>query len=236
MPTLPKVDAVITDPPYSERTHKGHDASAHGYAGFGKDSAKRSALGYRAFSESDIATYAQAMTAVCDGWVVTMTDHVLAPALQRALEAGGRYVFAPLPFFAPGSRCRLSGDGPSSWTVWIVVARTSAQSRWGTLPGGYVAEEGWREREHMGGKPTALMDRIVSDYSRPGHAVLDPYMGSGTTGVACCNTGRRFIGVERERRYFDISCERISRAQAQGQLLPHDAAPLVEQAAMTLEL
>ena len=53
-----------------------------------------------------------------------------------------------------------------------------------------------------------------------GDTILDPFMGSGTTGVACMNLGRAFIGIERERKYFDIACERISRAQAQGQLLP----------------
>jgi DNA modification methylase len=45
-------------------------------------------------------------------------------------------------------------------------------------------------------------------------------MGSGTTGVACAQLGKAFTGIERERKYFDIACERISRAQAQGTLLP----------------
>ena len=48
--------------------------------------------------------------------------------------------------------------------------------------------------------------------------ILDPFMGSGTTGVACANLGRAFIGIEIERRYFDIACERIAAAQAQGRL------------------
>ena len=55
---------------------------------------------------------------------------------------------------------------------------------------------------------------------RAGETVLDPYMGSGSTGVAAMQTGRKFIGVEMVREYFDIACERISRAQAQGTLLP----------------
>ena len=49
-------------------------------------------------------------------------------------------------------------------------------------------------------------------------------MGSGTTGVACAQLGKAFTGIERERKYFDIACERISRAQAQGQLLPPEPA------------
>ena len=79
------------------------------------------------------------------------------------------------------------------------------------------------------------MEWMVCKGSLPNHVVLDPFMGSGTTGVACMNLGRKFIGIERERRYFDIACERIARAQAQGQLLPHADASAVEQAAMTLE-
>lgn len=71
----------------------------------------------------------------------------------------------------------------------------------------------------MGGKPTALMDRLVGDYSRAGQTVLDPYMGSGTTGVACNNTQRSFIGIEREPKYFDIACRRIEDAQRQGRLI-----------------
>ena len=52
-------------------------------------------------------------------------------------------------------------------------------------------------------------------------SVLDAYMGSGTTGVACARMGLQFVGIERERKYFDITCERINHAQAQNQLIPH---------------
>jgi site-specific DNA-methyltransferase (adenine-specific) len=217
---LPEVcaDAIITDPPYSARTHAGYGATASGHAGRGKDNAMRKALGYAALSAEDCAKLATAFSAASDGWIVWMTDHTNAPAIQASLEGAGRYVFAPLPFFAPGSRVRLSGDGPSSWTIWIVVARTAAQSRWGTLPGGYVSGPGWNDSEHMGGKPTALMDRIVADYSRRGQTVLDPFMGSGTTGVSCVRNGRKFIGVEIDPEHFDKACERIDAAQRQERL------------------
>ena len=65
--------------------------------------------------------------------------------------------------------------------------------------------------------------------------VCDPFMGSGSTGVACAMLGRAFTGVERERRYFDIACERISRAHAQGQLLPHEPPALPEQQGVAFE-
>ncbi len=218
LPTLEKVDAVVTDPPYSERTHRGHAATSNGHAGFGSDTSVRKDLGYGALSLEVVAQLAAEFDRVCKGWIVWMCDHHLAIPIQDALEERNRYVFAPLPYFAPGSRTRLGGDGPASWTIWIMVSRTAKQRRWGTLPGGYVAGPGWREREHMGGKPVKLMDRIVGDYSRSEQTILDPFMGSGTTGVACANLGRKFIGVEIEERYFDIACERIEAAYAQGRL------------------
>ena len=220
LPELEKVDAVITDPPYSEKTHSGHNHSALGQRGFNRDGAQRRSLAYTALNEGDVKRLSDAFDQLAEGWVVWMCDDVLAPTIGANLRARGRYVFAPLPYVAPGSRVRLAGDGPSSWTIWIVVARTKAQSRWGTLPGAYVAGPGWRERTHTGGKPTQLMNRICTDYALENNVVLDPFMGSGTTGVACMNLGRKFIGIEIEKEYFDIACERIDQAQRQRRLFP----------------
>ena len=63
-------------------------------------------------------------------------------------------------------------------------------------------------------KPLALMEFLVRSYTNENDLVLDCFMGSGSTGVAAINTGRRFIGVERERKYFDIACRRIEEAYA----------------------
>jgi DNA modification methylase len=62
------------------------------------------------------------------------------------------------------------------------------------------------------------MKWLVNRTSLAGETVLDPFMGSGTTGVACIDTGRRFLGIELERKYFDIACERIENAQRQSRL------------------
>jgi site-specific DNA-methyltransferase (adenine-specific) len=58
-------------------------------------------------------------------------------------------------------------------------------------------------------KPVALMEYLVKTYTNEGDIVIDPFMGSGTTGVACAMHGRRFIGIEKEKQYFDIAAERI---------------------------
>lgn len=69
---------------------------------------------------------------------------------------------------------------------------------------------------HPTQKPVRVMEWSLTFW--PAETVLDAFMGSGTTGVACANLGKRFVGIERERRYFDMACERIHRAQAQERL------------------
>lgn len=212
LPALGPVDHIITDPPYSARTHAGHDA------GQGKDGADRKALGYLALSEADAEALGFDFSQASDGWIVWMTDYTLAPIIERSMRANGRYVFAPVPYHHPGRSVRLTGDGPCSWTDWLMVSRTTAQSKWGTLPGGYVAGPGWRDRDRMGGKPIRLMQMVVNDYSRVGELVCDPFMGAGTTGVACHTEQRRFVGIEIDETIFDAACRRIEQAQRQGNL------------------
>ena len=69
---------------------------------------------------------------------------------------------------------------------------------------------------HPTQKPVALMEYLIRTYTNEGETVLDNTMGSGTTGVACVNTGRSFIGIERDLTYFDIAQERIATALANG--------------------
>ena len=66
------------------------------------------------------------------------------------------------------------------------------------------------DHHHPTQKPVALMEYMIRTYTNEGDTVMDNCMGSGTTGVACVDTGRRFIGIEKELRYFDIACGRIS--------------------------
>jgi site-specific DNA-methyltransferase (adenine-specific) len=65
---------------------------------------------------------------------------------------------------------------------------------------------------HPTQKPVALLEYLIKTYTLEGETVLDNTMGSGTTGVACMNTGRKFLGIERDDKYFDIACERIQKA------------------------
>lgn len=206
-----EVDAVVTDPPYSKRTHAGHDQVER----LSADGSKRSGLGYAYLTDPSVAFLAYEFDRIATGWVLAMCDHVLAPHWEVYLARAGRYVFAPLPYFAPGSRCRLQGDGPSSWTVWLVVGRTAELVKWGTLPGGYARKPGWDRPVYPGGKPLALMRAIVRDYTRAGDRVCDPFAGSGTTGVAALREGRSFLGWETDPVAFDLACRRLRGAAAQ---------------------
>jgi DNA modification methylase len=79
-----------------------------------------------------------------------------------------------------------------------------------------VKREDMRNKNgHPTQKPVALLEWLVKTYSNPGDVVLDPTMGSGTTGVACANTGRVFVGVEKDASYFDVACKRIAEASAE---------------------
>jgi site-specific DNA-methyltransferase (adenine-specific) len=220
LPSIGPVDHIITDPPYSDRTHRGHDL----VAGVCRDSADRIALGYDALNADLVEILSGMFCDACDGWIVWMSDHTLAPSIERSLSSRDRYVFAPLPYFHAGRSVRLTGDGPCSWTDWIIPARTKRLSKWGTLPGGYVASDGWSDKERMGGKPTRLMRLMVTHYSRPDELVCDPFMGAGTTGVACMKEGRRFVGVEIDPEAFELSCRRIEDAQRQGDFFVEAAA------------
>jgi site-specific DNA-methyltransferase (adenine-specific) len=79
-----------------------------------------------------------------------------------------------------------------------------------------------RNDNHPNEKPVALVERFILNHTNEGHMVLDPFMGSGTTGVACVKTGRKFIGIELDTGYFEIAKGRIQAAitERQGQLIP----------------
>jgi DNA modification methylase len=69
------------------------------------------------------------------------------------------------------------------------------------------------KKSHSTEKPTDLMQVLIENSTSPGDIVLDPFMGTGSTGVACANTGRRFIGMELDKQYFDIAVKRIEEAK-----------------------
>ena len=188
-------DALITDAPYSARTHKAYRGGRES----ARDGRARRDLDYASLDESGVREIVESWAPRTRGWMVSITDDILAPMWSQAMEDAGRYVFAPLPAYIPGRSVRLSGDGPSCWAYWIVVSRprTREFTRWGTLPGGYHVSPGNdRNCKRIGGKPLALMRYLVADYSRPGDVVCDPFAGGATTLIAAKLEGRIGIGAE----------------------------------------
>jgi site-specific DNA-methyltransferase (adenine-specific) len=210
-----EVDALISDPPYSERTHVGHDTGSASANKASKN--QRRAIGYEPWTPGDVEAFVGAWSPRVRGWFAVMTDHVLAPAWESSLAAHGRYVFAPLQYMQPGSRVRISGDGPSLWSITVVVARpsTAAYARWGSLPGGYVLPRGLAERGAastvVGGKPLWIMRELVRDYTRRGDLIVDPCAGGATTLIAARSEGRHSVGAELDPATYELARKRIVR-------------------------
>lgn len=202
-------DALICDPPYSSRTHEGHDdASEMTKTLTGQKT--RESLAYASWSPADVAEFISSWTGRVRGWWACMTSHDLISAYERAYGSAGLKSFSPVPIIQ--KRPRLVGDGPSSWTVYLMVARprTVEYSRWGCLPGAYLSST-VKGSGIAGTKPADLMRAIVRDYSRPGDLVVDPFAGSGTTALACAMEGRRCITSEEKPEHYEIARRRLSK-------------------------
>ncbi len=223
-------DLLCVDAPYSAKTHTGHDGAPTVVAGYRKSdgtsrrSTARSDLGYEGFTPEDVRAFVDFFAPRTRGWMVSITDHILAPAWSEAMAAHGRYVFAPIAWMAPGSRVRLTGDGPALWTCQIVVSRPRTGtdrngrkfSKWGALPGGYVYTQ--QRGIVVGNKPLALMLALVSDYSRPGDVVCDPCAGGGTTLLAAEKLGRDSIGSEMDPETWRKAASRLGLIDTSGDL------------------
>ena len=207
LPTLPKVDAVITDPPYGIAHVTSYGASWEGTQIAGDAStAVRDA----------VLQWAGEIPWAC--WGSYKAESPAGFKAKIVWDKGPAFGAGDLTFpWKPSfEECWIAGRGWKSDHRGEGVWRGPVVVSWETVAGG---------REHPHQKPVWLFERLIK--ALPSHpTILDPFMGSGTTGVACMNLGRKFVGIEIERKYFDIACERIARAQAQGRLeLPAYAPP-----------
>lgn len=209
LPTLPKVDAVITDPPYSDKTHNNAKSNAGGAGG-------AKAIDFKAIDE-----LLTACARLCDGWVVANMDwrHIarleFEPHAYFELIRFGVWVKSnPMP--------QISADRPANgWDGIAYLYPHGKKKAWfgGGCHGNWIGPV-ITNGDHPTGKPVDMVTQWVERFTSQGASVLDPFMGSGTTGVAAMVRRRSFIGIEREPRYFDIACRRIEDAQRQGSLLP----------------
>ncbi len=204
LPTLPMHDAVITDPPYGMKFNSNYRLDKHQKIS-GDDSVEH-------------LVAACNMDARHSKYVFCRWDNLRDVPSPKSCVTWVKNNWSmgdlnheharqtEIALFYPG----VNHDFPAGRPTDVVVAARTGNE--------------WHPTE----KPLMLMSWFIK-HTRG--AVIDPYMGSGTTGVACVQMGRQFTGIEREPKYFDIACRRIEQAQAQGQLIPH-VAPKPEQQAL----
>ena len=191
LPTLPKVDACVTDPPYGIKAARDRNSQKDGWVDYG-----------------------------CGEWDLERPDSAIFPMILRAAKAqivwGGNYFTDLLPptmqwlVWDKGQRNFSLADCEFAWSSQRRAARIFEYSRRAAMQDG---------KEHPTQKPVALMEWCIEQLAGGPQTILDPFMGSGTTGVAAHNLGRAFIGIEKDPRYFDIACRRIEDAQRQARLI-----------------
>ncbi len=187
LPTLPCVDAVVTDPPYGTNV-----------------------------TEWDVTISARDVAAIADkaaNYSVWFYSNTRLAHLLGALRDTGRDTWVAVweKINSVGFERRFAPQ----W-VPIVIAYTGSPPFWGKDL--CVCPIVPQTNGHPTPKPIGVTEWCVSRAACEGETVLDPFMGSGTTGVACAKLGRKFIGIEIEPAYFDIACKRIEEAWKQPRL------------------
>jgi len=197
LPALPECDLILTDPPY----------------GIGEAAGKNKHRGTKKCPATDYGN---------DNW-----DNEKIPEWLLKLmlvKATHQIIFGGNYYELPATSCILvwdkdnNGDFADAELAWTNLKKAVRLKKWrwnGMLQENMAKKE---KREHPTQKPVAVMEWALSQAPAEVVTVYDPFMGSGTTGVACANHGKQFIGIERERKYFDIACDRIRAAQAQDRL------------------
>ena len=206
LPLLPKVDAVITDPPY----------------GISYVSARRKRGPTEMLANDDDAptdaVFDMAELMVDGGAMYLATRFDVAAQWNDAMRGAGLTLKTPI-FWDKGNH--TSGDLEGDFGAQVEIFLFAHKGRH-KLRGRRLANL-WRiprdaASDHPTPKPVGLMERMVACSTDDGGLVLDPFMGSGSTGVAAMNLGRRFIGGEVEPRWFDACCRRIEDAQRQARM------------------
>lgn len=201
--TLPQVDVVISDPPYTDTTHAGARSAI---------SRAASRIDFPPITTDTFLSLCNRLVGKTLRWVVLTCDWRHAAQLYSVnLIRLGVWVKS-------NSAPQFSGDRPA--TGWEAVAILHREGRKHWNGGGHPAV--WvhniEQGEHPTQKPLGLLLQWVRQFSDARETILDPFLGSGTTGVACVKLGRKFIGVEIRENYFNMACQRIREATRQGDL------------------
>ncbi|WP_082761825.1 DNA-methyltransferase [Mycolicibacterium mucogenicum] len=214
------VDAVICDPPYSSggmvradrmgstRTKYVVSDAKHDLADFGGDN--RDQRGYQYWCALWLA---ECLRITKPGGVLCQfTDWRQLPATTDAIQAGGWVWRGLIPWIKPNARPQQGRF--TSHAEYVVWGTKGPRELAGDIMDGYFMSNPPRSREHITQKPMDVMRHLVR-IAPEGGRVLDPFMGSGTTGAAAVLEGRRFIGIEHSEHYVDVAERRIRTAAGQ---------------------
>lgn len=222
------VDALITDPPYSsggftrgDRTnhstadkyvHSGPEKYAEHNVDFSGDN--RDARSWCFWVSWWLAMVQERMRP--GGYAIVFTDWRQLPMLTDAFQAGGLVWRGLVPWDkTESSRAPHTGyfRHQCEYVVWGSNGGHEASKHGGPWPGVIRERVDHRQKLHMTGKPVQLMSQLVQCVP-PGGLILDPFMGSASTGVAALQLGYRFIGIEKTRHYFDVAAKRLRETVA----------------------
>lgn len=221
-PDMPLVHHVITDPPYEAEAHtKGRRLL--GKQEDGRRTVEYGALDFAQMTPELRAESTRMAVSLSRGWILTFCQAEAVADWRAAHETAGAKYKRAMVWIKPDGAPQFTGDRPGMGYESIVASWcTKGRSYWHGGGRHGVFTHAQRDdntpKEHMTQKPLALMRELVALFSNPKETVLDHFMGSGTTGVAAVQLGRKFIGIERDLKHFETACRRIEQAQQQVQL------------------
>jgi DNA modification methylase len=235
LPTIPDkaVGVVLTDPPYSEHVHgksrrgaslpDGTGGKWRGEKSDGACLSRARDLGFASLSATERNAVARHFARVSRRWVIAFSDLEMAHGWRASwLRAGLQHIREGL-WIKIGCTPQFTGDRPAAGAEAVNIAHPKGRKRWN----GGGSHAVWNhpivldranagsERVHTTQKPVSLMLELVGLFTDPDEVVIDPYFGSGSTGVAALRLGRRVIGIERDEKYAAIARERLE-AESRG--------------------
>ena len=226
MPTLGTVDHIICDPPYEASLH----ASKNSLRGGIRSDNGPDLQGLDFDAIDDIrAPFVAASSELCQGWFIAFCTVEGVWQWAEHINASPMKYKRACVWVKPDSTPQLNGQGPAQGAENFVCAWAgTGHAKWnaGGKRGVYTHLVNNPERTglHPTEKPRRLMSEIIADFTNPEQTILDSFCGSGTTGVAAVMAGRKFIGIEQNEAYFELACERLDKAQRQGDMFIGNAA------------
>ncbi len=218
LPSLPgrSVDHVICDPPYEADAHTAQRRIKTSGGGGSYGVAEIQPLAFPPITARERIASADGMARVAKRWLLAFCQVEATTPWRQAFEAGGAKYKRTAIWVKPDGQPQLSGDRPGMGYESICICHAPGRTRWngGGRTGVFThlrnpVGPAHGKAPHPTTKPLALMLELVELFTDPGDLVLDPFAGSGTTGVACLRLGRRFIGIERDAKYAQVARERL---------------------------